>query len=67
MTAKLGKDLGEYSFREWQLDYIPTQKGALALLVKATANSGETQPMTATWSPGGYLRYAVETIKINVV
>ena len=66
MTAKLGKDLGRFSFREWQLDYMPTQKSAVTLMVKATANSGETQPMTATWNPGGYIRNAVETIKINV-
>lgn len=65
-TAKLGKDLGRFSFREWQLDYIPTQKEAVALMVKATSNNGETQPMTATWNPGGYLRNAVETIKINI-
>ncbi len=66
MPAQLGKDLGNFSFREWHLDYVPIQKGAVALMVKATANSGETQPMTATWNPGGYMRNVVETLKINV-
>jgi sulfite dehydrogenase len=66
MLTKLGKDLGNFSFREWQIDYLPTQKGAMALMVKATTNSGETQPMTATWNPGGYMRNVVETLKINV-
>ena len=66
VTAILGKDLGRFSFREWHLDYVPSQKGAVAFKVKATANDGETQPMAATWNPGGYLRNSVETIKINV-
>lgn len=66
VAARLCRDLGKFSFREWKLDYVPTQKGVVALMVKATANSGETQPMTALWNPGGYIRNVVETIKINV-
>ena len=65
--AKLGKDFGRYSFREFQFDYTPSKKGELILMVRATGNDGETQPMAASWNPGGYMRNVVETTKINVV
>lgn len=64
-AAKLGKDLGRFSFREWRLDYMPAKAGAITLLVKATANSGETQPMQATWNPGGYQRNVIETTRLS--
>ncbi|MDD2933999.1 MAG: molybdopterin-dependent oxidoreductase [Methylotenera sp.] len=67
VRAKLGKELGKYSFREWQLRYKPTHKGNLILMVRATTNAGETQPMTASWNPGGYIRNVVETTKLTVV
>ena len=65
--AKLGKDLGKYSFREWQFSYRPTQKGEMIFMVRATTNAGETQPMKASWNPGGYIRNVVETTKLTVV
>ena len=67
VRAKLGKELGKYSFREWQLRYKPTHKGNLILMVRATTNAGETQPLTASWNPGGYIRNVVETTKLTVV
>lgn len=65
--ANLGKDLGKYSFREWQFSYKPTKKGSVQLMVRATANDGETQPMTASWNPGGYMRNVVEITQITIV
>lgn len=64
--TKLGKDLGKYSFREWQFSYKPSKKGETVLMVRATTNAGETQPMTASWNPGGYIRNVVETTKFTV-
>ena len=64
--ASLGKDLGPFSFREWHLNFIPIQIGDAVLMVRATANSGEIQPMTANWNPGGYLRNVVESTTITV-
>ncbi len=65
--ANLGKDLGKYSFREWQFSYKPTKKGSVQLMVRATANDGETQPMTASWNPSGYMRNVVEITQITIV
>ena len=62
--AKLGQDLGKYSFREWQLP-VTLAAGAHALKVRASSNGGQTQPMTPLWNPAGYLRNVVETTRVT--
>jgi sulfite dehydrogenase len=64
-NAKLGKDLGKYSFREWKLP-VKLAAGAYDLKVRATSNSGETQPDAPRWNPAGYLRNVVETVRVAV-
>jgi hypothetical protein len=62
--ASLGKDLGKYSFREWQMP-IRLTAGAHELKVRATSNGGETQPMEPLWNGAGYLRNVVETVRVT--
>jgi hypothetical protein len=62
-SARLGKDLGKYSFREWHLS-VKLSPGAHELKVRATSNDGKTQPMEALWNPAGYLRNVVETVRV---
>ena len=62
--AKLGQDLGKYSFREWQLP-VRLAAGAHELKVRATSNGGETQPMEPLWNPAGYMRNVVETVRVT--
>jgi sulfite dehydrogenase len=62
--AKLGQDLGKYSFREWQLP-VTLAAGKHALKVRATSNGGQTQPMKPLWNPAGYLRNVVETVTVT--
>jgi sulfite dehydrogenase (cytochrome) subunit A len=62
--AKLGKDLGKYSFREWTLP-VNLVPGIYDLRVRATNNAGEAQPMEPRWNPAGYLRNVVETVRIT--
>jgi hypothetical protein len=64
ISAKLGKDLGKYSFREWQLQ-VKLAPGAHDLKVRATSNGGEVQPMEASWNPAGYMRNVVETVHVT--
>ncbi|MNR10487.1 Mo-co oxidoreductase dimerization domain protein [compost metagenome] len=64
--AKLGEDLGRYSFREWTLPITFTNKGATQLMVRASNRAGETQPMHADWNPSGYRRHVVETSHVTV-
>jgi sulfite dehydrogenase (cytochrome) subunit A len=63
-SAKLGKDLGKYSFREWKLP-VKLAAGAYELKVRATSNAGDVQPMAAFWNPAGYLRNVVETVRVT--
>ncbi len=62
--AKLGKDLGNYAFREWSLP-VKLAAGASELKVRATNNAGETQPTEPRWNPAGYMRNIVETVRVT--
>jgi DMSO/TMAO reductase YedYZ molybdopterin-dependent catalytic subunit len=65
--AKLGADLGRYSFREWTARLTPPAKGPLQLRVRATSRNGQRQPMTPLWNPAGYMRNVVETVRVVAV
>ncbi len=67
VETRLGEDLGKYSFRPWSLEFKPMQKGTLDLRVQAFNRAGETQPMTASWNPAGYMRNVVESITVQAV
>ncbi|MDB5633120.1 MAG: sorA, partial [Tardiphaga sp.] len=62
--AKLGKDLGKYSFRQWKLP-VKLAAGPHEIKVRATNNAGVAQPMEASWNPAGYLRNVVETVRVT--
>jgi len=65
--AELGKDLGKYSFREWQIAFSPKQSGSFELKVKATNRAGQSQPIEPLWNPAGYMRNVVETVRVVAV
>lgn len=65
-SAKLGADLGRYSFREFSFGFTP-EKGQHVLRVRAWNRSGQSQPMQAAWQPAGYMRNVVESIKVMAV
>ncbi len=67
MATELGNDLGNYSFRRWRGNWKPTRTGHFVLKVRATNHRGETQPMTAKWNGGGYMRNVVEQVEVDVV
>jgi sulfite dehydrogenase len=62
--AKLGRDLGKYSFREWSLA-VNRAAGTYELKVRATNNAGDTQPAEARWNPAGYMRNVIETVRVT--
>jgi DMSO/TMAO reductase YedYZ molybdopterin-dependent catalytic subunit len=64
--AKLGEDLGKFSFREWTFAFTPPQSGAAEWKVRATNRIGESQPVEPLWNPAGYMRNVVETVRVNV-
>jgi len=63
-AAKLGRDLGKYSFREWRLP-VKLAAGSHELKVRATSNGGETQPAEPRWNPAGYLRNVIEAYRVT--
>ena len=65
--AKLGPDLGRYSFREWQVPVMLAAAGAYELKVRATNNGGEVQPIDPLWNGAGYLRNVVETVRVTAI
>lgn len=64
--ARLGEELGRYSFREFTFGFVP-EKGPLDLRVRAWNRSGQSQPMEALWQPAGYMRNVVESVKVSAV
>jgi sulfite dehydrogenase len=66
-SAELGKDLGKYSFREWQLPFKPSKPGAYELKVRALNRIGQSQPLEGLWNSSGYMRNVVETVRVEVV
>ena len=61
--ARLGADIGRYSFREFTFGFTPSA-GSHDLRVRAWNRSGESQPMEALWNPAGYMRNVVESVKV---
>ncbi len=62
--ARLGEDLGRYSFREWQLA-VTLSAGRHAIRVRASTPRRETQPLQPLWNPPGYMRNVVETVRVE--
>lgn len=66
VEARLGQDLGRYSFREWTLPWKATGKGPIEIRTRAESGSGEMQPLEASWNPAGYKRNVVETTRLTI-
>jgi len=62
--ARLGTDMGRYSFREFTFGLTPAA-GNYDLRVRAWNRSGQSQPMEALWQPTGYMRNVVESVKVT--
>jgi len=63
--AKLGKDYGNYSFREWTCHFKPEIAGIYQLQCCAATRAGETQPKDQRWNPSGYMRNNIETVRVT--
>jgi DMSO/TMAO reductase YedYZ molybdopterin-dependent catalytic subunit len=64
--AALGEDLGKYSFRPWSMA-LSLPAGSHELRVRAINRLGQSQPMTASWNPSGYMRNVIETIRVQAI
>lgn len=63
--AKLGRDLGRYSWRQWRHDFKP-QAGAVTVLARAVARDGSTQSEKLVHNPAGYHHNVVQRADYHV-
>ncbi len=63
--AKLGKDEGKYSLRQWETNFALADKGAHSLMVRCTNSDGVVQPDAANWNASGFMRNVIETTPVN--
>jgi len=64
--AKLGKDLGRYSFREFALSVPVHGDGGRVVMARATSKSGETQVEKLIHNPAGYHHNVIQRIYVEV-
>lgn len=64
--ATLDPDIGRFGWRgfRWPLD--TSRAGSLAVSVRATSRSGETQPAQLVINPSGYHHNAIQTVVLEV-
>ena len=65
--AKLGKDLGRYSFREFSLSAPTRETGSRVVMARATSRSGETQVEQLIHNPAGYHHNVIQRIYVEVL
>jgi DMSO/TMAO reductase YedYZ molybdopterin-dependent catalytic subunit len=66
LNARLGEDLGPYSFRTWEIAWSAKRPGKYELAVRATDEKGHTQTDDGVWNPGGYLWNRIERQEVTV-
>jgi DMSO/TMAO reductase YedYZ molybdopterin-dependent catalytic subunit len=64
--AKLGKDEGPYSFRQWTAQVPVGAPGEILLAVRCTNTKGEVQPDAPNWNPSGFMRNVIERLPVTV-
>ncbi|MFQ5926237.1 MAG: sulfite oxidase [Terriglobia bacterium] len=64
--AALGREQAKYAWRLWHYTWQPPAAGTYVVMSRATDSAGRTQPLVASWNPGGYLWNVVERVRIHV-
>ncbi|OAI53782.1 oxidase [Betaproteobacteria bacterium SCGC AG-212-J23] len=65
--AKLGKDLGRFSFREFSFSMPTRESGSHVVMARATSKAGETQVNELIHNPAGYHHNVIQRIYVEVV
>ena len=63
--ARLGQDLGRYSFRQWEVPLSPSSPGPRTLMIKALNTAGIAQPDHANWNGAGFMRNVIERVTVR--
>ena len=64
--AKLGRDLGRFAWREFELPLDTSRSGPIEVAVRARSRNGSTQPEKLTPNPSGYHENIVQTARVEV-
>jgi sulfite dehydrogenase len=67
LPAKLGRDHGRFSFREFGLSVPTRESGARVVMARATNARGETQVNELIHNPAGYHHNVIQRIYVEVV
>jgi DMSO/TMAO reductase YedYZ molybdopterin-dependent catalytic subunit len=65
--ARLGRDLGRFSFREFALAVPARERGSIVVMARATSRSGETQVEQLIHNPAGYHHNVIQRLYLEVV
>lgn len=66
-ATRLGKDHGDFSFRQWELSFTPAAGKHYEIQNLAINRIGESQRTTPRWNPSGYMRNVIETLQVKAV
>ena len=64
--ARLERDLGKYSWRQWRFAIKPEQAGTMTLMARARARDGSTQVDALVFNPAGYHNNVVQKVDYHV-
>jgi len=65
--ARLGKDLGRFSFREFALSVPTKEAGAKVVMARAISRSGEMQVEQLIHNPAGYHHNVIQRLYVEIV
>ncbi|MGO9935996.1 MAG: molybdopterin-dependent oxidoreductase [Steroidobacteraceae bacterium] len=66
-SAKLGENLGKYSFRAWQYTCAASATGRICVMARAGSVQGTSQPSELIFNGAGYHNNVVQRIAIDIV
>jgi DMSO/TMAO reductase YedYZ molybdopterin-dependent catalytic subunit len=64
--AQLGKDLGRFAWRGFEVPLDTTRVGPLTVQVRAASRDGAKQPATLTPNPSGYHHNMIQSVPLEV-
>lgn len=65
-SARLGRDLGRYSWRQWRYAFEPKTPGTQSVMVRALARDGARQVESLVHNPAGYHHNVVHRVDFHV-
>ncbi len=57
----------QFGWRQWELDWTPSQEAYYTILARARDEAGNTQPLRQEWNPSGYLWNVVPHVGVDAV